>query len=79
VSSSDAELGGQLADQLGASVRAAQSIPAPFDQAILGKDSDPGRVAIQRTIAALEAQAQILSRAAAALGARLPLSVTSAR
>jgi putative iron-regulated protein len=79
VSGVDAALGKQLADQLEASVRAARSIPSPFDRAILGKDSDPGRIAIQRTITALETQAETLSRAAAALGARLPVSAGSAR
>jgi putative iron-regulated protein len=79
VSSVDASIGKELTHQVEASVRAAQSIPPPFDRAMLGKDSDPGRVAIQRTITALETQVETLSRAAAALGARLPLSATSAR
>src|SRR4029450_8896646 len=43
-------------------------IPAPFDQAILGDDSAPGRQAIAAAIDALEAQTIKIAECADALG-----------
>jgi putative iron-regulated protein len=69
------ELGKRLIAELAASVDAARAIPSPFDQAILGPDSAPGRMAIQRMLTALEAQTMTLRQASAALG--IGLSVTA--
>ncbi|HKO46725.1 MAG TPA: imelysin family protein [Polyangiaceae bacterium] len=63
----------QLKSQLAVSVAAARSIPTPFDRAILGSDSAPGRSAILRTIKALQAQAETFAAAAAPLGVTLSL------
>ena len=52
-----------------AATRAAiQQIPIPFDQAILGLDTAPGRVAIAAAIDALNYQTDLIAQCAAALG-----------
>jgi putative iron-regulated protein len=70
VSALDAKLGATLQDEIAASVRAAQDIPAPFDQALQGSDEAPGRAAIKRTIHALQAQTESITRAVALLGSK---------
>ncbi len=55
----------------------AEASAAPFDRAILGPDSAPGRQSIDRTIKALEKQADTLGRAASALGAKLSEATAS--
>jgi putative iron-regulated protein len=72
----DAGMGQRLVAQVADSVEAARAIPHPFDQAILGNDAAPGRLAVQRAITALEGQTSTLSQAAAALG--IGLTVTAA-
>jgi putative iron-regulated protein len=74
VGRANASLGATLTRQLEDSVARARAIPAPFDQAILGPDSQPGRRAIAATIAALKAQSDTLARLPAALGISLPLT-----
>jgi putative iron-regulated protein len=69
----DAPLAAKLASQLAACVGAARAIPAPFDQAIQGKDSAPGRVAVKQTIAALQEATASLVQGATALGLKLDL------
>jgi len=57
-----------------ADVRAAiRDIPAPFDQAVLGADSTPGRQKILAALAALRKQTDLLSEIAALLGVTLNL------
>ncbi len=73
---SDAVLAGQLTREIEASVQALQAIPAPFDQALLGSDQTKGRLAIARSIRALHAQAQTLTRAASRLDAQSSLVST---
>jgi putative iron-regulated protein len=51
------------------------AIPAPFDQAILGPDTAPGRVAIAAAIADLNTQTDAIADSAAALG--ISISTTS--
>ncbi|HKX62954.1 MAG TPA: imelysin family protein [Verrucomicrobiae bacterium] len=68
VEEKDASLARLLDAQIGESFRAAAAIPPPFDQAILGKDAAPGRVAINRAAKAFQAQADTIAKAAAALG-----------
>jgi putative iron-regulated protein len=58
-----------------ASVAAAEAIPAPFDQAILGSDDAPGRKAILATIKALEAQTATTVKIAEALELKINTSV----
>lgn len=76
IASEDEELADRLRDEIDRSVRAAESIPAPFDQNIVEgvSDDDPGRVAIHETIVALEAQADTIVEAATALGVAVNLS-----
>ena len=63
----------RLATQIDASLAAARGIPAPFDQAILGVNSAPGRVAIKKAITSLQAQADLIARAASRLSIHLTL------
>jgi putative iron-regulated protein len=77
LSRADSELGARLRGEVTDSLTAARAIPAPFDQAILGADEAPGRKSVDRTIRALEKQAETLGRAASALGAKLALATAS--
>jgi putative iron-regulated protein len=61
--------------QVKASLAAAEAIPAPFDQAILGSDGAPGRKAILATIKALEAQTATTVRIAEALELKINTTV----
>jgi putative iron-regulated protein len=67
----DPSLAATLGQQLEDGLAAAAAIPHPFDRAITGVDSAPGRVAIKRVIAALRAQSDSIARAGAVLGLRL--------
>ncbi|RZA16823.1 MAG: iron-regulated protein, partial [Lysobacteraceae bacterium] len=49
-------------------VTAAEAIPAPFDQAILGDREAPGRALVQKTIDSLTQQSKDLVEAANAIG-----------
>jgi putative iron-regulated protein len=73
VEKKEASLARLLDAQIGESIRAAAAIPAPFDQAILGKDAAPGRVAINRAARAFQAQADTIAKVAAALGIAMNL------
>lgn len=66
----DPALADKLAKQIEASVKAARSIPPPFDQAMLGDDAAPGRVVIHRTIRSLQQQGEMIARAAALIGVK---------
>lgn len=69
----DPKLAAKLRSQLEGAVTAIKSIPAPFDQAILGDDSAPGRVAIKKSLDALQAQNASILKAAEALHIQLNL------
>ena len=69
----DAKLAGTLKSQLESSIAAIQAIPSPFDQAILGDDSAPGRKAVKKALDVLAAQNSSIVQAAAALHIRLNL------
>ncbi len=56
---------------------AARSIPAPFDQAILGDDDTPGRRAILKTLTAAEDQSALLRTLARALQIQIPEQAAS--
>jgi putative iron-regulated protein len=64
----DPALDASLQAELAASVAAVQNIPQPLDQALLGADDSPGRVAISDAIDALFTQADTIAEAADALG-----------
>lgn len=64
----DAQLADATRDAMTAARDAILAIPIPFDQAILGDDSDPGRQAIAAAIAALNAQTDKIAECAEALG-----------
>src|SRR5262249_40179501 len=71
--SASPELAAILGTQIEASLAAFKAIPPPFDQAILGRDTDPGRVAVKRALDAMQAQTLTISKSAKALGIRLNL------
>jgi putative iron-regulated protein len=72
-------LGQALTSQVAESVRALAAIPAPFDQAILGADSAPGRVAIKRAIDSLRKQADLLEQARVTLALADPPALAVAQ
>ena len=69
----DSAFADRLASQMEASLAAARAIPLPFDQAILGANTAPGRVAIKKAIVSIQAQADLIARAANRLSIRLTL------
>ncbi len=73
VRSRDAALNTRMEAQLQSSVDLLRAIPAPFDQAILGADSAPGRVAVKAAIDALRLQRNTIVEVAARLGVTLTL------
>lgn len=62
-----------LDQQFTASIEAIKAIPHPFDQAILGEDSVPGRLAIKKAIESLRDQTTSIAEAAGALGLKINL------
>ncbi len=76
VAAVDSDLADRLREEIESSVSLAEAIPAPFDQSLAPgvPDDDPGRVAINDTIQALDLQADTLVEAATALGLELNLS-----
>ncbi|HEV2695921.1 MAG TPA: imelysin family protein [Verrucomicrobiae bacterium] len=69
----NAKLADALKSQLENSVDAIRAMPTPFDQAILGDDSAPGRKAVKKALDALTAQNSSILQAAAELHIRLNL------
>ena len=57
-----------LQKRVATAVAAVAAIPPPFDQAMLGNDKTPGRVAIKQALDALQAQTAALVRAGDKLG-----------
>lgn len=74
VAAEDQELADATRDAIAAARAAIDLIPEPFDQAILGADTTPGRQAISAAITALEAQTDLIAQCAEALG--IPISTT---
>src|SRR5205823_4044028 len=64
----DPALAERLGQEIRMSVAAARAIPPPFDRAIQGVDTAPGRVAVKRLITALRAQAESIAQAGSVLG-----------
>jgi putative iron-regulated protein len=69
----DSALAARLAATIDSALQAVRAIPVPFDRAMAGPDSAPGRQAIKRAIRALRALSDGLAEAAAAL--RVPLNL----
>lgn len=67
----DPALAAQLTTQTAAGVAAARAIPAPFDQAIIGPDTAPGRQAVKHAIASFRAISDSFAKAGGALGLKL--------
>lgn len=68
----DSKSAATLKRQIEESAAALKTI-SRFDQAIRGRDVDPGRVAIKKSLDALQAQTTSLAKAASTLGIRLNL------
>lgn len=68
VAAVNADLAAATSAQIQAAVNALFAIPTPFDQAILGPDSTPGRMAIAAAIDELNAQTDLIATCAEALG-----------
>lgn len=59
--------------QLAECLKAIEAVPVPFDRAMKGRDTAPGRVALKQAIDAIQAQTQTLAIAAKELGIQLNL------
>ena len=57
--------------QVEATVAAAKKIQQPFDQAILGANTAPGRVAVKQAIVAFQMQSDLIAQAAKTLSVKL--------
>ena len=68
VTAKDTALAENTSRQIAASLAAAESIQAPFDQEIIGGKDAPGRLRVQKTIDSLVAQSKDLVSAANAVG-----------
>src|SRR5215510_138570 len=64
----DPALAKRLELEIARSVAAARAVPAPFDRAITGPDTAPGRVAVKKLITALRTEADSLAQAGSVLG-----------
>lgn len=63
----------KLSAQIAASVTALQKIPQPFDQAILGTNQSPNRIAMKKAINALQTQSTMIAQAARVLSVKMNL------
>jgi len=63
----------KLAVQIEDAIASARSIPPPFDLAIQGTDSKPGRIAVKKTIKAFQTQSDTIAHSARVLGIKLNL------
>ncbi len=68
VAAKDKKLAEQLVADFNKSVKAAETIPVPFDQAVMDTSNEKGQKLVQATINALKAQTMTLVRAARVLG-----------
>lgn len=64
---------GQLSAQVSGAVAAVHDIPPPFDQAILGTNQSPNRIAMKKAITALQTQSNMVAEAARVLSIELKL------
>jgi putative iron-regulated protein len=71
VRTADPDLADQMEANIAAAKAAVQAIPAPFDQAILGADTDPGRVAVKAGFDAVYAQGATIQQIADTFGIQI--------
>lgn len=69
----DAEFAGKMAAQVRTAVTCVRNIPQPFDQAVLGANTSPGRIAIKNAIVAFQTQSDMTAKAANLLSVKLNL------
>jgi putative iron-regulated protein len=69
----DPKFANELKAQIETALRCARSIPPPFDQAILGPNGTPGRVAIKQAIQAFQKESEMIAKAAKLLSIELSL------
>lgn len=76
VADADTDLADETTQAIAASIEAAESIPAPFDQHLTedADDTSPGRVAIVTTMEALSHQTDLIVASAAALDISIAVS-----
>jgi putative iron-regulated protein len=67
------EFATKLSAQVETAVARAKEIPSPFDQAILGPNTAPGRIAIKKAIKAFQGESDLIAEAAAVLSIKLNL------
>lgn len=67
------EFAGKMSGQITGSVAAVRAIPPPFDQAILGTNESPSRMAMKKAITSLQAQSDMVAEAASVLSIKLKL------
>jgi len=68
VAAKDKKLADQLVADFSKSVKSAENIPVPFDQAVMDTSNEKGQQLVQATIDTLKAQTMTLVRASRALG-----------
>ena len=73
----DKAVAASLLSQVQAGLASVQAIPPPFEQAILGDDSDPGRTAILAAVNALRAQGDGFATGASALGQTITVPISN--
>ncbi len=71
VAARDADLAAEVDGLMDAMMAAVEAIPDPFDQAILGSDSDPGRVAVLAAVRAVQDVGDAIVEVATALGVEI--------
>jgi putative iron-regulated protein len=69
----DPDFAAKLTAQVAAAVAAVQNIPPPLDQAIVGTDSSPSRIAVKNAINATQIQSNMMAQAAKVLSIQLNL------
>lgn len=69
----DAAIAEKFQTQLNETLKAIEAVPVPFDRAMKGRDTAPGRVALKKAIDAIQAQTKTLAFAAKELGIQLNL------
>jgi len=76
VAETDEDLAAETTEVIAASIEAAESIPAPFDQHLAedADDTSPGRVAIVATMDSLSNQTDLIVQSADALGISIAVS-----
>lgn len=67
----DSDGAGKLSAQIAVAVAAVHDIPPPFDQAILGTNQSPNRIAMKKAITALQTQSDMVAQAAKVLSVQL--------